>query len=80
MSTCVNIRDLAGHEGHEVDIRGWLYGKRSGGKVVFLLVRDGTGMCQCVVEARQPDAFESASALTQDTRRERSRRQPNSLP
>ena len=35
----------------EVILSGWLYGKRGGGKIVFLQVRDGTGICQCVVEA-----------------------------
>jgi asparaginyl-tRNA synthetase len=31
-----------------VTLRGWLYNRRSSGKVHFLLVRDGTGLCQCV--------------------------------
>lgn len=63
----VEIRSLGRHEGEEVRLRGWLYGKRSGGKVVFLLVRDGTGICQCVVEAAQPEAFAAASRLTQES-------------
>jgi len=29
--------------GQEVEIRGWVYNKRSSGKVRFLLIRDGTG-------------------------------------
>jgi asparaginyl-tRNA synthetase len=61
------ISKLRGREGADVTLRGWLYGKRSGGKVVFLLVRDGTGVCQCVVEAAQPGEFETASAIGQES-------------
>jgi asparaginyl-tRNA synthetase len=63
----VDIRDLKGHPGETVRLRGWLYGRRSGGKVAFLLVRDGTGNCQCVVEAAVPDAFAAATALPQES-------------
>jgi asparaginyl-tRNA synthetase len=33
-----------------VTLSGWLYRARAGGKVLFLIVRDGTGLCQCIVE------------------------------
>jgi len=63
MSTNVAaIRDLKGLAGQEVELRGWLAGRRSSGKLVFALVRDGTGLCQCVVEARQAEAFAAAGA------------------
>jgi len=39
---------LAGEEGTQT-IRGWLHNKRSSGGILFLIVRDGTGMIQCVV-------------------------------
>lgn len=45
----VNIAHIAAHEGHEVELRGWLYNKRSSGKLHFLQLRDGTGVIQCVV-------------------------------
>jgi asparaginyl-tRNA synthetase len=61
------ISDLAPHIGQEVCIRGWLYGKRSGGKIHFLLMRDGTGLCQCVVEAGAAGAFAAAEELTQES-------------
>lgn len=56
----VNIEDLQDFSDQTVRLRGWLYGKRSGGKVVFLILRDGTGLCQCVVEAKTPEAFQAA--------------------
>ncbi len=60
MAITVRICDLMRHEGQDVEIRGWVHGLRTGGKIAFLLVRDGTGVCQCVVEAARPDAFEAA--------------------
>src|SRR5712692_2868191 len=36
-----------GVEGQPVIVHGWLQNKRSGGGIVFLLVRDGTGVVQC---------------------------------
>ncbi len=45
----VLIKHLNEFVGKEVTIKGWLYNKRSSGKVKFLILRDGTGMLQCVV-------------------------------
>ena len=66
-SPVVAIRDLKKVAGQTVRLRGWVQGKRSGGKVVFLLVRDGTGLCQCVAEAASAEAFQQASELTQES-------------
>ncbi len=45
----VRIKDIANFSGQNVEIRGWLYNKRSSGKLHFLQIRDGTGLIQCVV-------------------------------
>ena len=45
----VRIKDIANFSGKNVEIRGWLYNKRSSGKLHFLQIRDGTGLIQCVV-------------------------------
>ena len=42
----VYIEDISECKDQEVEIRGWLYNKRSSGKIRFLLVRDGTGLIQ----------------------------------
>ncbi len=34
--------------GMEVEVRGWLYNKRSKGKIIFLIIRDGSGFMQGV--------------------------------
>ncbi len=62
-----SIRELKEKAGQTVRLCGWLQGKRSGGKVVFLVLRDGTGLCQCVVEAAIPEAFSRALSLTQES-------------
>ncbi len=43
------INELKDHIGEEVTLKGWLYNSRSSGKLVFLQLRDGTGIVQCVV-------------------------------
>jgi asparaginyl-tRNA synthetase len=65
----VYIEDLGSHIGEEVTITGWLYNRRSSGKVHFLLVRDGTGVCQCVASSSDlgPEAFAAADHLGQET-------------
>src|SRR5690242_15519083 len=60
--TSVYIEDLRRHIGEEVTLRGWLYNRRSSGKVHFLIVRDGTGLCQCVASLADLGAEEFARA------------------
>ncbi len=63
------VRDLAEHEGETVTLQGWLYNKRGSKGLYFLVLRDGTGLAQCVVNQEQVDApsFEAASAATQES-------------
>ncbi|HVB96637.1 MAG TPA: asparagine--tRNA ligase [Chloroflexota bacterium] len=65
----VYISDIGAHEGEEVTLKGWLYNKRSSGKLHFLLVRDGTGTIQAVMFKGDVDleAFEAAGRLTQES-------------
>jgi asparaginyl-tRNA synthetase len=42
------VEDLKKHVGKEVTLRGWLYNKRVKGKIAFLMIRDGSGVVQCV--------------------------------
>src|SRR3712207_2246743 len=44
----VYIDQITDHEGEKVTINGWLYNKRSIGKIDFLLIRDGTGIIQTI--------------------------------
>ncbi len=65
----VYISEIPKHEGQEVTVKGWLYNIRSSGKIIFIIVRDGSGLLQCIVlkSAVSPEAFESAKALTQES-------------
>jgi len=47
----VFIRELKNYIGQQVRLDSWLYNSRSSGRVLFLMLRDGTGLCQCVAEA-----------------------------
>ncbi|HIC95201.1 TPA: asparagine--tRNA ligase [Candidatus Bipolaricaulota bacterium] len=63
------IEEVAGKVGREVLICGWLYNRRSSGKIQFLLIRDGTGIIQGVlVKDEVPDeVFSLAEELTQES-------------
>jgi asparaginyl-tRNA synthetase len=63
------VESLKQHLGHEVEIDGWVYNIRSSGAILFLLVRDGTGIVQCIASKKElpPDAFLSAKNLTQES-------------
>ena len=65
----VYIADVSKRESKEVTIRGWLYNKRSSGKLWFLLVRDGTGLIQCVVSKKDVSekTFQAAEEITQES-------------
>jgi asparaginyl-tRNA synthetase len=45
----IYIQNLAPYVGETITLKGWLYNKRSSGKVRFIILRDGTGLLQCVV-------------------------------
>ena len=70
MPEWVYVKDIAQYEGQEVELRGWLYNKRSSGKLHFLQVRDGTGTIQCVVF--RGDVSTETFALGQDLTQESS--------
>lgn len=63
--TATLIKNLSRHVGEEVEIRGWLFNKRSSGKIAFLIVRDGSGLVQGVLLKTNETAFAAAEKLTQ---------------
>jgi asparaginyl-tRNA synthetase len=65
----IRIEDAGRHVGEPVEIAGWLYNLRKSGKIVFPLLRDGTGTIQAVaVKANLDEAlFESLKNLTQES-------------
>jgi asparaginyl-tRNA synthetase len=65
----IRIEDAAQHAGEPVEIAGWLYNLRKSGKIVFPLLRDGTGTIQAVAVKSNLDeaTFESLKNLTQES-------------
>ena len=65
----VYIEDIGRHDGETVTLKGWLYNRRSSGKLHFLLLRDGTGILQCVVFKKDvtPETFALADHLPQES-------------
>ena len=65
----IYIEDIANYRDREIEVRGWVYNKRSSGKVRFLIVRDGTGLLQATAFSADADAplFRTFDALTQES-------------
>ncbi|OFZ19346.1 MAG: asparagine--tRNA ligase [Bdellovibrionales bacterium RBG_16_40_8] len=63
------ISDLKDHVGQAIELKGWAYHHRSSGKIKFLVLRDGTGYCQCVfVKAQIEEAiFNNFDQITQES-------------
>ena len=65
----IYIEDIAKYRDREIEVRGWVYNKRSSGKVRFLIVRDGTGLLQATAFSADSDAplFRTFDSLTQES-------------
>ena len=64
----ITVREAHRYIGQRVTLKGWLYNRRSSGKILFLQVRDGSGVIQAVLGVSDnPDLFERASVLPRET-------------
>ncbi|HEY8426442.1 MAG TPA: asparagine--tRNA ligase [Limnochordales bacterium] len=65
----VFIDQIGRYVGQEVQVWGWVYNSRSSGRLVFVLVRDGTGILQSVVSQRDvpEEVWTAATSLTQES-------------
>lgn len=65
----ISIRTIGDHANQTVTLFGWLYNKRSSGKLHFLEVRDGSGIIQCVVFKGDvtPEVFDAAGHVSQES-------------
>jgi asparaginyl-tRNA synthetase len=63
-----SISRIGEKAGQTATVRGWLYNRRSSGKIQFLIVRDGTGYLQAVVAGSDldPAVWETAERATQE--------------
>jgi len=62
----LRINELKDHANEKVTLEGWIYNKRSSGKVRFIILRDGTGYLQCVAFIKDvtPEIFQTMDAIT----------------
>lgn len=62
-------KNLANFDGEQVELFGWLYNKRSSGKLHFLQLRDGSGTLQCVMFKGDvaDNIFELAGSVPQES-------------
>ena len=69
MKDRVYISDVSKHADQEVKINGWLYNKRSSGKLWFLQVRDGSGIIQAVAFKGDvsEEVFQRCEKVTQES-------------
>ncbi|MCS7042422.1 MAG: asparagine--tRNA ligase [Bryobacteraceae bacterium] len=65
----ITIETASRYDGQAVEIAGWLYNLRRSGKIIFPLVRDGTGIMQCVAVKSNisEKCFEDLRDLTQES-------------
>ncbi len=65
----IRIKELPKHVGENVTIDGWLYNKRTSGKLQFPIVRDGSGYLQCVVFKKEvtEQTWAAADQATQES-------------
>lgn len=63
------IENIKTFENQDITLEGWIYAKRSGKKIHFLQIRDGTGIIQgVVIQGEVPDeVFQKAEKLTQES-------------
>src|SRR5262245_35020891 len=65
----VHTSDLGAHVGARITLRGWLYARRSSGKIHFIELRDGFGVASCVAGKKDitPEEFEAADKVSQES-------------
>jgi len=65
----IRIADLPDRVGQTVTVKGWVTHLRSSGKIAFIVLRDGTGLLQCVVVKKEVDeaSWETFGTLTLET-------------
>jgi len=66
MSPVSDIRDLSQHAAEGATVRGWVQTTRTHGRVAFVVLRDGTGIVQCVVVQKEvsPEVWQLVQELT----------------
>lgn len=69
MPPIAQVSDIARHDGQAVTLRGWIYNAAGKGKLLFLQLRDGTGIIQCVCNRAElgDERFDQLKHLGQES-------------
>ena len=67
--TIARIEELKLHVGQPVTVNGWVTTTRSSGKIAFVVLRDGSGLVQCILAKKEvpEESWNRFQALTQET-------------
>ena len=65
----VYINHLSNHQDETVTLKGWVYNIRTSKALVFVELRDGTGISQCIIakDDVSEDIWEAANGLRQES-------------
>ncbi|PIP18460.1 MAG: asparagine--tRNA ligase [Parcubacteria group bacterium CG23_combo_of_CG06-09_8_20_14_all_35_6] len=63
------IKDAKNYIGQDVELKGWVFNKRSSGSIIFLQIRDGSGCLQAVVVKNEvsSESFDEAQKLIEES-------------
>ncbi len=69
MAEYISVSKISNYVEKEVTIKGWVYNRTDKGKLVFLLIRDGSGFVQCVAFKGdlEPEVFDRLVRLPQES-------------
>lgn len=69
MAEHISVTQISNYVGQEVTIKGWVYNRTDKGKLVFLLIRDGSGFVQCIAFKGDLEAevFDKVMRLPQES-------------
>ena len=65
----VSTQNIKNYDNQNVTLNGWVYNSRRSGKIAFLMLRDGFGMIQGIIEKSHigDDKFEEFKKITQES-------------
>ncbi len=72
MAIPATVATIGAYVDQQVELQGWLFNKRGSGKIAFLMLRDGTGIIQCIASKREleevePGLFQRLRKLGQES-------------
>ena len=56
----VSTKNIKDYDNKDVKVNGWVYNSRRSGKIAFLMLRDGFGMVQGIIEKSYYDLFKTS--------------------